>query len=205
MPRIARNFVDGCIYHILNRGNSRKVVFHSPEDYEAFLKSLQETKTTFNISILAYCLMPNHFHLLLQPQKAAKLSNFMQRVMIRHIRRYQSLRQTVGHVWQGRYKSFPVQTDGHLLTVVRYIEGNPLRANLAQHAIQWPWSSFAERQNEQSRLLDPLPLDLPANWGEYVETLLPDKDLSRIRRSVNQNLPFGTPTWHRDIARQTKK
>jgi putative transposase len=113
MPRIARGLSDGFVFHILNRGNGRQEVFHKHGDYHAFVRLTEEALDSFDIKLLAYCLMPNHFHLLLQPDKGEELSKFMQWLMTSHVRRYHQHYGTSGHVWQGRYKSFIVQDDDH--------------------------------------------------------------------------------------------
>src|SRR5689334_4158303 len=141
MPRVARGLADGMIYHVINRGNGRQNVFHKDEDFQAFVSLLKEAKTKQPIKLLGYCLMTNHFHLLLSPEKADNLSKFMQWLMTSHVRRYHRHYRSSGHVWQGRYKSFIVENDRHLLTVVRYIEGNPVRINLTKSADEWRWSS----------------------------------------------------------------
>lgn len=118
------------IYHVINRGNGRQDVFHKDDDFRAFVKLLGEAKVKHPVKLLGYCLMTNRFHLLLSPEKAEDLSKYMQWLMTSHVRRYHRHYQTSGHVWQGRYKRFIVEQDRQLLTVVRYIEGNPIRIRL---------------------------------------------------------------------------
>ena len=196
MPRIARGLSDGLIYHILNRGNGRQQVFHKDGDYKSFIDLMEVAQESYGVNILAYCLMPNHFHLLLHPPKAEDLSKWMQWLMTSHVRRYHRHYGTSGHVWQGRYKSFIVQEDQHLLTVVRYIEGNPVRARLTESARNWQWSSHGERVSGKSgKVLSDLPTPLPENWTEYVDTALTSSEVERLRRSVNRQAPFGKEVW----------
>ncbi len=117
MPRIPRGLIDGFIYHVINRGNGRQEVFHKEQDYEAFINLMEEAKGRHPVKILAYCLIPNHFHMVLKPEKAEELSKFMQWSMTSHVRRYHRHYGTTGHVWQGRFKSFIIREDNHLLTV----------------------------------------------------------------------------------------
>jgi putative transposase len=202
MPRIARGHSDGLIYHIINRGNGRQDIFHKDDDYKAFIELLATVQESYTISILAYCLMTNHFHLLLQPAKAEDLSRGMQWLMTTHVRRYHRHYRTSGHVWQGRYKSFIVQEDGHLLTVARYIEGNPVRASMAASAIAWPWSSHKERTRAADRkILAEFPVELPSNWTEYVDRALTRDEVERLRRSVNRQAPFGSDNWTSEICK----
>jgi putative transposase len=149
MPRTARASAGDVAYHVINRGNGRMRVFHRAADYAAFLRLLADANERFfretrgSMRILGYCLMPSHFHLVLWPRRDGDLSRWMQWLLTAHVRRYHRLRGTSGHVWQGRFKAFPIQQDDHLLTVLRYVERNPLRARLVKRAELWPWSSLA--------------------------------------------------------------
>lgn len=202
MPRIARGHSDGLIYHILNRGNGRQNVFHKDGDFKAFVELLLSIQEAFDVGILAYCLMSNHFHLLLRPARAEELSKGMQWLMTSHVRRYHRHYGTSGHVWQGRYKSFIVQDDEHLLTVVRYIEGNPVRAGMTTSARDWQWSSHTERIGVENRkMLTNLPYTLPANWTKYVDTAMTSSEIERLRRSVNRQAPFGDGLWVNKICK----
>jgi putative transposase len=128
MPRIVRGLGDNIVYHVINRGNGRQEVFHSDKDYEAFMKLMKEAKKRYPVRLYGYCLMPNHFHMTVTPRKGEELSRWMQWLMTSHVRRYHRHYDSSGHIWQGIYKSFIVQEDSHLLMLLRYIEGNPVRA-----------------------------------------------------------------------------
>jgi REP element-mobilizing transposase RayT len=143
MPRPKRVAPAGYCYHVLNRGNARQEVFHKPADYAAFLRLFDEAHVRCPMRILAYCLMPNHFHLVLWPQEDGDLSRWMQWLQTTHVRRYHEHFKTCGHVWQGRFKAFPIQEDDHLLTILRYVERNPLRAGLVTAVDGWQWNSLA--------------------------------------------------------------
>jgi putative transposase len=136
MPRTARSCPGGYSYHVLDRGNARATVFHKPDDYEAFVDMMAEASVRSPMRVLAYCLMPNHFHLLLWPREDGDLSTFMCWLTMTHTQRWRAHHGTAGtaHLYQGRYKSFPVQSDEHLMTVCRYVERNALRANLVPRA-----------------------------------------------------------------------
>jgi putative transposase len=129
------------------------------------------------------------------PEKGEELSKFMQWLMTSHVRRYHRHHGTSGHVWQGRFKSFIIQKDEHLLAVLRYIESNPIRAGLtesAESAKAWNWSSHTETSGERPRdLVDECLTELPADWQKYVDTPLTGKELERIRKSVNRQSPYG--------------
>jgi putative transposase len=199
MPRIARGLSDGFVFHVLNRGNGRQEVFHKDGDYHAFGNLIEEALDSFNLKLFAYCIMPNHFHFLLQPSKGEDLSKFMQWLMTSHVRRYHQHYGTSGHVWQGRYKSFIVQEDQHLLTVLRYVEGNPVRAQLVESAKSWRWSSHRERIDcKSAHKLSALPVPLPNKWTEYIDTPMTSSEVESLRRSVNRQAPFGEDRWVHD-------
>ena len=204
MPRTVRASQGGFSYHILNRGNARSKVFHKPEDYSAFLQTLNEASVRLPMPLLAYCLMPNHFHLVVRPDGDGDLSRWMQWLMTTHVRRYLKHYSHSGHVWQGRFKAFPLQDDEHLVTVVRYVERNPLRASLVGGAEDWPWSSLgASRAN-----LDVMP-KLAAegvlrrgDWTEFVNRPMTEAEVEAIRLAIRRGRPFGSEAWTRDTAGQ---
>ena len=195
MPRIPRGQLAGHAFHVLNRGNGGATVFHSDGDYQAFLDLLAAAKAKHPVKILAFCLMPNHFHLVVQPARGATLSPFMQWWMTSHVRRYHRHYRTHGHVWQGRFKSFPIQQDQHLFTVVRYVLQNPVRARLVERAIEWPWSSLRFPQ-----FINPSPVTALEKPTHRLDSLVLDQDLSRLRTCVNRQQPFGSVRWQTRIA-----
>ena len=150
MGRPLRVAAGGVIYHVLNRANARGRIFERPGDFEAFERVLGEAQSRIPARILAYCVMPDHWHLVLWPSRDGDLTRFMAWVTLTHTQRWHAHRQSagVGHLYQGRYKSFPVQSDGHFLIVCRYVERNPLRAGLVARAEDWRWSSLWRRGKE---------------------------------------------------------
>jgi putative transposase len=195
MPRIPRGDLSEHVYHVLNRGNGGAAVFTKDGDYRAFLTLLADAKTRYPVKIFAFCLMPNHLHLVLQSSTGAVLSHFMQWCFTSHVRRYHRHQQTHGHVWQGRFKSFLIQQDVYLLTVLRYVLRNPVRAGLVSHTYEWPWSS-----RHYSALIDPWPVKVPSTWNEWVEEPLYAHELDAIRTCVNRQAPFGTHAWRLSVA-----
>ena len=144
MPRPPRVFRAGQCYHVLNRGNGRSVIFHKEADFPAFLRVLAEGLERYPVDLLCWCLMHNHWHLVLRPRRAGAISDLMRWVGVTHVRRLHEHYDTRGggHVYQGRFKSFPVQDDRHFLLLCRYVEANPLRAGLVKRAERWRWSSL---------------------------------------------------------------
>jgi putative transposase len=195
------------VYHVLNRGVGRNRLFWKDADYAAFEQIMEETLATRPMRICAYCLMPNHWHLILWPEHDGELAAFMQRLTVTHVTRWQRHKRQVGygHVYQGRYKSFPVESDEHFYTAVRYVERNPLRAGLIRRADQWRWSSLWRRLHgtrDQKRLLSSWPLSRPRQWSEYVEQPLTEAELEAVRRSVQKGQPLGDAQWTQRVARR---
>jgi putative transposase len=141
MPRHARIAPGGLVYHVLNRAVARLPLFQKDGDYAAFERVMAEALLLHPMRVLAYCVMPNHWHLVLWPLPGGTgdLGRFMQRLTVRHVRRWREHRHRVGwgHVYQGTYKSFPVQDDEHYLRVCRYVERNALRSGLVARAEDW--------------------------------------------------------------------
>jgi putative transposase len=188
------------VFHVLNRGVGRMRLFAKDEDYEAFERALEKTLETRPMRICSYCLMPNHWHFVLWPERDGQLGEFMQKLTVTHVRNWQEYRRRVGygHVYQGRYKSFPIEEDEHFYQVVRYVERNALRANLARRAESWRWCSLWRRVKggrHARRWLSDWPLAVPRNWTELVNRPQSEGELEAIRRSISRGQPFGSPTW----------
>jgi len=203
MPRTCRGFVDGLAYHVLNRGNRRQPIFSQHTDYEVFLTTMADAVERVPLSILAYAVMPNHFHLVVWPQEGSHISAFMRWFMNAHIRRHHRFGELwgTGHLYQGRFKAFPIQTDHHLLTVLRYVEANPLRAQLVARAETWQWSSLSKTTTRDGRqLLTPSPVRRPDSWLDIVNERLPVAVHDSLRTAAQRQVPFGDPEWIRFIA-----
>ncbi len=201
MSRTARASVGNICYHVLNRGNNRSAIFHKRTDYLRFTEMMRESCERLPLRVVSWCLMPNHFHLVLWPYDDGDMSRWMQWLMTCHVRRYHRHYNSDGHVWQGRFKAFPIQHDGHYLTVLRYVESNPLRANLVKRAEDWEWSSLHALNNKGNYpfLLDG-PVERPDDWRSFVNQQRPDVELVAIRNCVNRGSPFGDDHWAKQIA-----
>ena len=201
MPRTARASVGDICYHVINRGNARIEVFHKDGDYRAFVELIRLACERIPMRILAYCVMPNHFHLALWPYSDRDLGRWMQWLLTTHVRRYHQHYRSSGHLWQGRFKAFPIEQDDHLLTVLRYIERNPLRAGLVEQAEGWRWSSLQDgRADKPFNAIDPGPVPRPENWLPWVNEPLGAAELEEIRQSVNRGTPYGSAAWVSRIA-----
>lgn len=196
MPRQPRLALGGYVYHVLNRANGRSTLFHTPDSYKEFERMLAEANDLFSMRILAYVLMSNHWHLLLYPRKDGDLAEFMRWLTTTHAARFRLRTGTVGngHVYQGRYKSFLVDTDIHLLSVLKYIERNPVRAGMVRTAEGWRWGSAYRRihgtRKEQS-ILAGSPTPLPRNYQRWINDPESIEELEEIRESVAKGKPYG--------------
>ena len=202
MPRQPRRAPGGLIYHVLNRGAGRQQLFDGPADYAAFLRAFAEVLEHDPIPVLGFCLMANHWHLVLWPKRDGQLARFMQRLTITHVRRWVEHRRRVGWggVYQGRYKSFPVQDDAHLTTVLRYVERNPVRAGLARRAEGWRWSSLGQlRDGPDPQIphipIAPWPVARRRDWAEWVNRPQTRKEEAALVRSLAHDRPFGSEQW----------
>lgn len=203
MPRTARASAADVCYHVLNRGNGRAKVFHDEEDYAAFLALMAEAQRRRPMRLLGFVLMPNHFHLLLWPRKDGDLSRWMQWLLTAHVRRHHRRYGGSGHVWQGRFKAFPIEQDEHFLTVARYVERNALRANLVRRAEDWRWSSLAARAvADPPVLLADWPVPRPRPWLAIVNRAQSDAEEAALRHSVTRGTPFGNERWAQQTARR---
>ena len=153
----------------------------------------------YEVRLLAYCLMPNHFHLVLQAEATGAVSEAMQWAQTSYVSRFRVRYGSTGHIFQGRFKSFPIQNDQHLLTVMRYVERNPVRANLVDSALDWRWSSSRSR-GRPNDLLDESPVSLGNDWSAYVDAPQTDKEIEALRRSIARGAPFGSAHWQHDTA-----
>jgi putative transposase len=204
MPRRARSIVGGYIYHILNRANARSTIFKKQADYEAFERVLAEAHERVPLRILAYTIMPNHWHMVVWPRQGqhGQVSEFFRWLTLTHTQRWHSHYHTAGtgHLYQGRFKSFPVESDEHFLTMARYVERNALRANLVERAQDWRWSSLWRHlsgDKELTKLLSDWPIERPRHWLKHVNQPLTEGELTAIRQCLQRGAPFGDEEWTR--------
>jgi putative transposase len=195
------------IYHVWNRANGRQGIFEKVEDYKAFDRVLMAAHERVAMRTLAYCVMPNHWHLVLWPRRDGDLSRFMGWLTLTHTQRWHAHHHTAGtgHLYQGRFKSFPVQNDNHMLTVCRYVERNPLRAGLVVRAEEWRWSSLwrrVEGPGQAQAWLAALPVLTPPDWVKWVNEPQTTREVEDLRRCVARGQPYGTEGW---VARMIRR
>jgi len=200
MARVPRVDVGGEIYHCLNRSVGRQQIFNDSSDYKLFENVLEEINEITSVDILAYTLMPNHFHLVLQPREDGDLADFMKRLTVTHTQRHRVKTMTVGTgpVYQGRYKSFLIQEDVHLLTVLRYVERNPLTAHLVKKANEWEYGSVYRRYHgtaKAQRLLAPWPVPEPKEYLSLLAHPLTQKEFEKIACSKEKGVPCGSDEY----------
>jgi putative transposase len=173
MPRPLRIHPDFVPQHVINRGNRKSRIFLSPADYLGFLAAMTDAGERTVVRVLAFCLMPNHWHLVLWPFKGAEISAYMQVLMNAHLRDVLP-RQGIGglgHVYQARYRNHLIHNESHFLNVCRYVESNARRAGLCERAEEWPWSSLVCGGPAPGiNLLSPWPTPRPADWIDQVNT-----------------------------------
>jgi putative transposase len=188
------------VYHVLNRANGRIPLFEKDGDYLAFRQVMREANEQTPMRTLAFCLMPNHWHLILWPENDGALSHYMHWLTTTHTKRWHAHHETTGsgHVYQGPFKSFPVESDPHYFTVCRYVERNALRAGLAPRAEAWRWGSLWTRLNgdaEQRSLLSDGPMPWPDNWLELVNEPQSPQEEEALQRCMQKGMPYGDPAW----------
>jgi putative transposase len=208
MATTPRTLAGGVIYHVLNRANDRQKIFATPGDYHAFLEAFAEAQQLLpGVSCFSFCVMPNHWHLVLRSGRDDELTEFMHWLTTTHAKRWRAFHRSAGHghVYQGRFKAFPIQEDGHLLTVCRYVERNPLRAKLVDRAEQWRWSSIGYRMrginNQKVRIrLEEWPVRRPHDELQWVNRPFTAGEIEEIRYAVQHGTPFGEPHWMKSTA-----
>jgi len=207
MPRSPRADEAGGLYHALNRGNLRADIFMKEADFAAFERILFEGLEIHEVELFSYQLMPNHYHLVLRPLVDGEMSRFIGWVGGTHTMRYHAHYQTsgMGHVYQQRYKSFPIQDDEHFFVVCRYVERNALRAKLVKRAEDWRWGSlwrWLQKPEPDPNLLSPWPLPRLPRWTARINECLTKEELDAVRLSAQRGKPLGDEGWVESIARR---
>lgn len=203
MPRRFAANSAGIMFHVFNRSVRGTVLFDTPADYDAIERILAAALQRSGLALLAYCLMPNHWHFVARPVDDRQLPDCMHWLCSTHAKRWQTFRRLVGTgaVYQSRYHAIPVQTETYFLTLCRYVERNPLRAGLVKRAEDWPWSSArADGRNDHLVPLRDWPIPRPPDWIELVNQPQTGSELELLRASARQQTPLGTDEWVAEVA-----
>ena len=200
MPRTLRSDIADICYHVINRANARMQIFSTPKEFQEFEQVISEAQEKVDMRIYSYVIMPNHWHMILSPYNDGDLQRFMARLTMTHTQRWHRDHGSVGtgHLYQGRYKAFPVSTDEYFLTACRYGEQNPLRAKLVSRSEDWRWGSLWRREfgsGEERAILSPWMTKAPQAYLQWVNECDSDDRLAQLRTCVNRGQPFGSPSW----------
>jgi len=207
MSRILRIKAGGYVYHVLNRANARDCIFSNDKDYRTFEALLEDAVEKFDMRLLAYSIMPNHWHLVLYPKNDGDIVSFMSWLTITHTKRWHLEKNNTGegHIYQGRYKSFICQNDTHFITLVKYVEQNALKAKLVEKAENWRWSSIWRRENgtnKQNKLLSDWPVAIPEDYLLSLNHIQEKSEDEVIEKSIIKNSPYGDNFW---VAKNVKQ
>jgi putative transposase len=207
MGREPRINLPGCIFHVINRGNNKQILFKEQKDYIRYLEFLERYKERHGFKLYCYILMNNHIHLLMEVGEKGSISKIMQGVTLAHTRYFNHKYGTSGHVWQGRFKSLLVGEDSYLLEISRYIELNPVRAGMVKNPADYPWSSYAfHAYGQRNHLLDTHPYydsfgktlqEKQQRYRQFVLEGIPDIKLNEIRDSVISGWGYGSQDYLR--------
>jgi putative transposase len=213
MARLPRLYLPGCAHHVIQRGNNCEASFYGEEDYKAYLSFLKESALKEGVAIHAFVLMTNHVHLLLTPQSENGVSRMMQTQGRRYVRYFNHMHGRSGTLWEGRYKSTLVDSENYLLKVYRYIELNPVRANMVEHASEYPWSSYqGNAAGKEIALLTPhecymtlgaTAQERQASYRLLFRGLMPEQDLTEIRDATNRGWVLGEDRFKQQIEKAT--
>ncbi len=188
------------VYHVFNRAAGRMTLFRHDRDFAAFEKTMREAHERVPLRILSYCLMSNHWHFVVWPRVDGEVSAFFRWLANTHAMRWRVVHRTVGYgpLYQGRFRSFMIRRDEHLLTVLRYVERNARSAELVRRAEQWRYGSLwtrAHGEETMRRMLCDWPVDRPADWVDWVNAPITKKELERIEVSERRGRPYGDDKW----------
>ncbi len=188
MARSSRNLPAGCVVHIVNRGNDKRLLFERASEFEEFLGLVAWAQAICPVRIVAYCIMSNHWHFVFWVEVEWDVSAFLHRLTTTHAKRWRRRTNTIGlgHVYQDRFKNATISSERYYFNCLRYVEQNALQAGLVRSARDWRWSSLAERLGNGRDVLSPDPLGLPHGWLELVDRPLPQPDADEIRSALRR-------------------
>ena len=193
MPRIARIIAPGIPHHVTQRGNRRMETFFRGEDYQAYLGLMAEWCRKCDVAIWAYCLMPNHVHLIAVPESEEGLRLAIGEAHRRYSAMINRRQQWTGHLWQGRFSSFPMD-ETYLLAAARYVEMNPVAAGIVENAAAWPWSSArAHLAATDDEFVTVAPqLEMARDWRLFLAGAAEEEQVNEIRKHERTGRPLGS-------------
>lgn len=212
MGRAPRKDLGGYTYHITNRGVKLKPIFRSDDDYHDFALTLIEMVERFEPRLLGFCVLPKHWHLVMTTRRDGDLVKAMSWLSITHSARWhlRPRRKGTGGIYEGRYRSFPVQDNSALLDILRFVESHPKRSQLCDKSIEWKWASAFQRAHSdpqtpasaKSLSIETPPVAIPANWNECLDEELSHIQLSAIIQSIERGRPYGDSDWVTKVAKR---
>ncbi len=215
MPRRARLVVPGIPWHIIQRGNNRTPCFYAEEDYRRYLHTLREMAERFDCAVHAYVLMTNHVHLLLTPTRKDSAALLMKHLGQRYVQYVNRSYRRSGTLWEGRFRSCLAQNERYALTCYRYIELNPVRAQMVSHPRDYRWSSYrANAEGRPDAVLTPHPdylalglrkSDRLASYRELFSAHLEPERIAEIRQATNGNYALGDDRFRDEVARMLNR
>jgi putative transposase len=213
MARRPRIYIPGVAHHVIQRGNNRQACFGDDADYKAYLNYLKQSATQNDVAIHAFVLMTNHVHMLVTPSDEKALGKMLQTLGRRYVQYFNHKYGRTGTLWEGRYKSTLVQTENYLLTVYRYIELNPVRASMVEHASEYPWSSYRYNAvglnielitaHREYKKLGKEPEARQKAYRMLFRGRMAEKDLAEIRDCTNKSWVIGDERFKVKVAART--
>lgn len=210
MARIARAVAPGFPHHVIQRGNRRQQTFFNNEDYLAYQELMAEWCARYHVEIWAYCLMPNHIHLIAVPETKDGLNSAIGEAHRRYTRRVNFREGWRGHLWQGRFSSF-IMEERYLFACTRYVELNPVRAGMVKNPEEWSWSSARPHMKGQDDILvkvDPLRRMIGGHWETFLAVDTPEPEMELLRKHERTGRPLGEDgfldTMERFLGRRLK-
>lgn len=203
MPRRLRHSLDGAAFHVINRAVRCAKIFETTGDYHAFLRVVGEGLAKHQVKVIAYCIMPTHWHFVVLCDRIEHISKWMHWLAGTHAARWHAAHGTrgTGHLYQDRFEAIPIQTETSLLRVCRYVERNALRKGLVTAAEDWEWGSlYAGSRNCDTIRLHQWPILRPTNWVQIVNSPENEAELEALRQNLRRNQPIGDPEWQRAVA-----
>ncbi len=213
MARLPRFVIPGQPQHVIQRGNNRQDIFRTDTDYSFYLEKLLEAAGKYRCDVHAYVLMTNHVHLLVTPQMETSIGKTLQSIGRYYVQYFNHRYKRTGTLWEGRYKATLIDSEGYLLTCMRYIELNPVRAsNMANHPSKYPWSSYCcnavgqedvlVTPHREYKRLGATPEARQSAYRQLFSTRIPEQTLNEIREATNKAWTLGSAQFQQRIERQ---